>query len=208
LHIQVQCTFCVKLTRIPPHATMTAMSQVIHETCLPGGQTLQLARGDLTSEALDAVVNAANRWLQHGGGIAGAIVRRGGSQIQRESDAWVQAHGLVSHAEPAYTGAGNLPCRYIIHAVGPMWGEGDEDAKLHSAVLGALRRADELGLASLALPAISTGIFGFPKERAAGLIFAAIRNYFTQNPSSGLRLVRLTIIDQPTLQAFSAAWEE
>ena len=95
----------------------------------------------------------------------------------------------------------------MIHAVGPVWGEGDEDAKLEAAITGALHRADELALVSLALPAISTGIFGFPKQRAARLIFAAIRSYFAQNPGSGLHLVRVTIIDRPTLQAFSNAWE-
>jgi O-acetyl-ADP-ribose deacetylase (regulator of RNase III) len=183
------------------------MSQVIHQTRLPGGQILQLARGDITTESLDAIVNAANCYLQHGGGVAGAIVHNGGPQIQAESDAWVQTHGLVSHAEPAYTRAGRLPCRYVIHAVGPVWGEGDEDAKLEAAITGTLRRADELGLRSLALPAISTGIFGFPKDRAARLIFAAIHHYFIQNSTSGLQLVRVTIIDQPTLDAFSSAWE-
>jgi len=186
---------------------MTVMSPAIHTVQLPSGQTLQLAQGDITTEPLDAIVNAANRYLQHGGGIAGAIVRRGGAQIQAESDAWVQIHGLVTHAEPAYTRAGNLPCRYVIHAVGPVWGEGDEDAKMDDAVTGALRRADELGLASLSLPAISTGIFGFPKARAAQLIFASIRNYFTHNAKSGLNLVRVTIIDQPTLDVFANAWQ-
>jgi O-acetyl-ADP-ribose deacetylase (regulator of RNase III) len=195
------------LTHNIPHATITAMSQVIHQTQLPGGQTIQLAQGDLTTEALDAIVNAANRYLQHGGGVAGAIVRRGSPQIQAESDAWVQTHGPVSHAEPAYTCAGSLPCRYVIHAVGPVWGEGQEDTKLSAAINGALQRVDELGLASLALPAISTGIFGFPKQRAAHLIFAAIRDYFPQHPDSSLQLVRVTILDQPALEVFSAAWE-
>ena len=184
------------------------MSQVLRTTTLPSGQTIQLAQGDLTTEPLDAIVNAANPWLQHGGGVAGAIVLRGGAQIQAESDAWVQAHGPVSHAEPAWTRAGNLPCRFVIHAVGPVWGEGEEDAKLEAAISGALKRADALGLNSLALPAISTGIFGFPKERAARLIFAALRGYFAQNPASGLRLVRVTILDRPTLDIFFAAWAD
>ncbi len=183
------------------------MSQVIHVVQLPSGQTIQLAQGDLTNEPLEAIVNAANRYLQHGGGVAGAILRHGGPQIQAESDAWVQAHGPVSHAEPAYTHAGNLPCRYVIHAVGPVWGEGDEDAKLSAAITGALREADALSLASLALPAISTGIFGFPKDRAARLIYTAIRSYCEQNQGSGLQTVRVTILDQPTLDIFSAAWE-
>jgi O-acetyl-ADP-ribose deacetylase (regulator of RNase III) len=173
-----------------------------------GGRVLQIVQGDLTKESVDAIVNAANNMLQHGGGVAGAIVRGGGEQIQTESDAWVRQHGRVSHAEPAYTNAGRLPCRYVIHAVGPVWGEGDEDEKLAKAVVGSLRVADRLGLASIAFPAISTGIFGFPKERAAGVILSAIQNYFAEYPASGVRLVRLTLFDQGTVQAFLQAGEE
>ena len=76
-------------------------------------------------------------------------------------------HGLVTHAQPAYTSGGDLACRYIIHTVGPMWGEGEEDAKLAAAVQGALAMAECLELDSIALPAISTGIYGFPLEQAA-----------------------------------------
>ncbi len=182
------------------------MSQVLAERQLAGGQLFQLVQGDLTEELVDAIVNAANSYLRHGGGVAGAIVRRGGPQIQVESNAWVQEHGTVSHAQPAYTTAGRLPCRYVIHAVGPVWGEGDEDSKLVAAVNGALRLADHLSLASLALPAISTGIFGFPKQRAAGVILSSVQEYFLQSPDSGLRQVRLTIIDRPTLDAFLEVW--
>jgi len=156
---------------------------------------------------MDAIVNAANAYLQHGAGVAGAIVRRGGETIQRESDAWVREHGPVPHAEPAYTSAGNLPCRYVIHAVGPVWGDGDEDAKLTQAVRGSLRLAEQLGLSSIALPAISTGIFGFPKERAAGVILAVIRDYFSKNPASGLKQVRLVLYDAPTIAVFVNVWK-
>jgi O-acetyl-ADP-ribose deacetylase len=182
------------------------MSQTLAEQKLAGGRLLQLVLGDLTEEQVDAIVNAANAHLRHGGGVAGAILRRGGAQIQAESDAWVRQHGPVSHAQPAYTSAGRLPCRYVIHAVGPVWGEGDEDARLAAAVNGTLQLADRLALASLAMPAISTGIFGFPKERAASIIFSTIQAYFQQAPDSGLRLLRLTIIDRPTIDAFLSAW--
>ena len=183
------------------------MSQVVKEYTFSTGQKLQIAQGDLTAENVDAIVNAANRHLMHGAGVAGAIVRRGGPQIQAESSTWVREHGLVTHAEPAHTHAGNLPCRYVIHAVGPIWGEGDEDAKLHAAIRGALLLADRLGLASIAFPAISTGVFGFPKERAAGIIFAAIQDYLTHNPASSLGLIRLTLFDQETVEAFVKVWE-
>ena len=179
----------------------------LREKTLPGGQTLEIIQGDIITEKVDAIVNAANEQLDHGGGVAWAISRAGGPKIQAESDAWVREHGPVSHAEPAYTGAGNLPCRYVIHAVGPVWGDGDEDAKLAAAVRGSLWRADQLKLTSIALPAISTGIFGFPKERAARIIFAAIEACFLENPGSTVKLVRMTLFDQPTIDAFIREWK-
>ena len=184
------------------------MSIVILETTLNEGRGLEIAQGDLTEESLDAIVNAANSHLQHGGGVAGAIVRKGGYQIQEESNAWVRKYGPVSHAQPAYTNAGKLPCCYVIHAVGPVWGEGDEDAKLAAAVSGSLAVASRLGLGSIALPAISTGIFGFPKERAARIILAAILDYLRDNPESSLNQVRLILFDQATLEAFRIGWKE
>ena len=184
------------------------MNIILVEAKLPGGHTLQMVEGDLTQERVDAIVNAANSQLQHGGGLAAAIVRRGGPQIQVESRAWVGEHGPVSHAEPAITHAGSLPCRYVIHAVGPVWGAGDEDAKLSAAVKGAMSAADRMKLASIAFPAISTGIFGFPKGRAARIIIETIQAYFKQIAGSGLKTVRLTLYDQPTIQAFRQAWDE
>jgi O-acetyl-ADP-ribose deacetylase (regulator of RNase III) len=144
----------------------------------------------------------------HGGGVAALISRRGGKIINKESRAWIKEHGPVSHSEPAYTSAGNLPCRYVIHAVGPVWGSGDEDNKLSAAVSGSLRRAEELDLSSIALPAISTGIFGFPKDRAAKVIYQTIHDHFSQNPDSGLNDVRMVVYDQPTTDVFLAIWEE
>ncbi|MCX8061404.1 MAG: macro domain-containing protein [Anaerolineales bacterium] len=184
------------------------MAQVIHEKTFSDQRCLQLVHGDITAENVDAIVNAANRYLQHGGGVAAAIVRRGGEVIQQESDRWVQEHGPVSHERPAYTSAGQLPCRYVIHAVGPVWGEGNEDEKLCTAVQGSLQVAEQLRCTSLALPAISTGIFGFPKERAARLIFQTIADFLQKQPSGTLRIVRVTIIDQPTLDAFQKVWQE
>jgi len=182
------------------------VNNLLHETVLPTGQTLQLVRGDITDETTGAIVNAANQYLQHAAGVAGAILRRGGPAIQRESDAWVQKHGPVSHAAPAWTSGGNLACRIVIHAVGPVWGDGDEHIKLANAIGGSLRLADEFGLASIAFPAISTGIFGFPKERAAGVMFASIREHLEK--PSGLKLVRLVLYDPATITAFEKAWHD
>lgn len=188
------------------------MSEVICTHTLASGQTLRLVHGDLTEERVDAIVNAANAELVHGGGVAGAISRRGGPAIQAESDAWVREHGLVTHERPALTGAGLLPCRHVIHAVGPVWGTGNEDAKLRAAVTGSLALADRLRLTSLALPAISTGIFGFPKERGARLIVDAILDFFTTQPQTSLREVRITLIDRPSVlvfsQEFARRWPE
>jgi O-acetyl-ADP-ribose deacetylase (regulator of RNase III) len=174
----------------------------------PSGQRIELVYGDITAETTDAIVNAANRYLEHGAGVAGAIVLKGGSQIQQESSQWVDEHGLVTHAEPAYTHAGELPCRFVIHAVGPNWGEGQEDEKLAQAVRGSLQVADRLTLKSIALPAISTGIFGFPIDRAAHVFLVSIQEYLATYPTSGLKLIRLVLYDQNSLQAFVKAWEQ
>jgi O-acetyl-ADP-ribose deacetylase (regulator of RNase III) len=183
------------------------MSTILAEKIVPTGQTLEIAQGDITLENVDAIVNAANEHLQHAGGVAWSIVRRGGDGIQDESDAWIKKHGLVSHSHPAWTSGGQLPARYVIHAVGPVWGDGDEDAKLAAAVTGSLRVADELGLASIAFPAISTGIFGFPKERAAKIMFAAIEGYFAEKTDSGLTVIKLVLFDQSTIDAFLGEWK-
>lgn len=183
------------------------MNTILAEHTFPAGQTIQIVQGDITAEDVDAIVNAANEYLQHGGGVARIISNKGGSTIQKESNEWVQQHGRVSHAHPAWTSGGHLPAKYVIHAVGPVWGDGDEDSKLDSAVTGSLRVADELKCSSIALPAISTGIFGFPKDRAAKIIFSAIEKYFEEN-SSGLRTVKLALYDQPTVDVFLKAWRE
>jgi O-acetyl-ADP-ribose deacetylase (regulator of RNase III) len=183
------------------------MERLVLEHTFPGSQSLKIVHGDLTEQRVDAIVNAANAHLIHGGGVAGAIAHRGGPQIQAESQAWVREHGPVPHDQPAYTSAGNLPCRYVIHVVGPVWGEGDEDTKLASAVRGSLEVAERLSLASLAMPAISTGIFGFPRLRAARVILGAIREYYAAHPDSALVQVRMVLIDQASIEAFVEAWE-
>jgi O-acetyl-ADP-ribose deacetylase (regulator of RNase III) len=183
------------------------MNTVLSERKLTQNQTIQIVQGDITIEEVDAIVNAANEYLQHGGGVAWAISQKGGSTIQKESTDWIRQHGRVPHSHPAWTSGGRLPAKYVIHAVGPVWGDGDEDNKLETAVTGALRVADELKCASIALPAISTGIYGFPKERAAGIIFSAIEKYFADN-SSGLKTVKLALYDQATVDVFLQLWRD
>ena len=183
------------------------MKAVLKERDLQAGKTIQIVQGDITTEEVDAIVNAANEQLQHGGGVAWAISKKGGPAIQEESDTWVRQNGPVPHDHPAWTSGGHLPAKYVIHAVGPVWGDGNEARKLSDAVTGSLRRADELKCSSIAMPAISTGIFGFPKDRAAEIILAAIVSYYTENPSSGLNLVKLVLFDPSTVNAFLKTWE-
>jgi O-acetyl-ADP-ribose deacetylase (regulator of RNase III) len=179
---------------------------LLAERVLPSLQVLQLAQGDITEEKTGAVVNAANAQLVHGAGVAGALLERGGHIIQQQSDAWLRDHGPVSHARPAWTTGGKLPAKFVIHAVGPVWGEGDEDVKLAAAVRGSLEVADQLKVESISFPAISTGIFGFPKDQAAHIIFKTVDDYF-RTERSGVRLVRIVVLDHITVNAFVSAWE-
>jgi O-acetyl-ADP-ribose deacetylase (regulator of RNase III) len=97
----------------------------------------------------------------------------------------------------------------VIHAVGPVWGEGDEDDKLTRAVIGSLRVANELNCSSIAMPAIATGIFGFPKDRAARIIFSAIERHFAEgNSPSSLKTARLVLYDRPTMDVFVKTWHD
>src|SRR5262249_13818256 len=157
---------------------------VILERALPSGQRISVCHGDLTDETVDAIVNAANEHLRHGGGVAGALARRGGPDIQKESDAWVRAHGPAGHDRPALTGPGRLSCRAVIHAVGPVWGSGDEARKLAEAYRSTLDLAHRQTFRSIAFPSISTGIFGFPVDQAAPLAVAAARDFCDRHPDS------------------------
>lgn len=178
------------------------LATLIYEYQIQPDQVLRLKHGDLTEERVDVIVNAANANLVHGGGVAAAIVRRGGNVIQEESHRWVEEHGPITQRQPAITSAGDLPCQYVIHAVGPVWGEGNEDQKLKTAVTGALQMAGDYQLKSLAMPAISTGIFGFPKDRGARLIVDSIVEYFHEDESTSLEIVCITLIDQPSVEVF------
>ena len=182
------------------------MNQVVREQILESGQRLQIVQGDITRENVEAIVNAANSQLKHGGGVAGAIAGRGGPQIQAESDSWVLEHGPVRPESPAYTSGGKLSCRYVIHTVGPVWGEGNEDIKLNAAIRGALKLGDQLAVSSISFPAVSTGIFGFPKEQAAEIMMRAMQGYFIEYPKSKMEVVRLTLFDQESLDIFHRIW--
>lgn len=168
-----------------------------------GGAVMRLLSADLTERDVDAIVNAANSRLRHGGGVAGAIVRKGGRIIQEESE----AIGSVPVGGAAMTGGGRLKARYVIHAVGPMMGEGDEDRKLRSAVVSALQLAAERGLQSVSMPAISAGIFGFPRERCARILVEETRAFLRQGAAPSLRLVEFCITDPEAYDRFREEFE-
>jgi O-acetyl-ADP-ribose deacetylase (regulator of RNase III) len=182
--------------------------QYFHKQGLAHDVDLVIKMGDLTLENVDAIVNAANAYLLHVGGVARAIVRRGGLEIQTESDNWIKNHGPISHTQPAWTNAGGLKCRYIIHAVGPVWGEGQEDRKLTQAILSSLHVAEELGLKSVAFPAISTGIFGFPKDRSARVFAKAISDFLNQLKSTSITQIIIVLLDQEIYQYFIDAFSK
>jgi O-acetyl-ADP-ribose deacetylase (regulator of RNase III) len=142
---------------------------------------LELIDGDITEMDTNAIVNAANSHLQHGGGVAGAIVRKGGWIIQEESN----KIGYVPVGEAAITTAGKLKAKYIIHAVGPVWrgGRGNEEEKLKNATLNSLNLADRENLRSITFPAISAGIFGFPADRCARIMLSTAIEYLNGETS-------------------------
>ncbi len=189
---------------------MGAPRRVVAETILPSGHHVMLVHGDLTEEEADALVNAANAYLKHGGGVAGALSRKGGPQIQSESDEWVRRHGPVPVGGVAITGAGRLKARAILHTVGPVWAGGaqEEDRLLAEAIRNVLKTAREHGYERIAMPAISTGIFGFPKERAAPIFWATIAAFAAAHPGEPPREIRVVILDEATLQPFLAAFRE
>ncbi len=140
-----------------------------------GKTVIELVEGDITELEADAIVNPANIQLALGGGVAGAVRRKGGPSIQEECDALAP----VRVSEAVITGAGKLKARHVIHAAGPRMGEGDEDEKLKRTTLNILNLADEKGLKSLAFPAISTGIFGYPVDRCAQFMLSTTIGYLS-----------------------------
>lgn len=165
------------------------------------GRTLRLVEGDITEQDTDAIVNAANRHLQLGSGVAGAIRRKGGPSIQRECD----AIGGCPVGDAVITTGGDLKARYVIHAVGPHGSAPNADALLASAVRASLRVADENGLSSIALPAISTGVFGFPIERAAGILLNTAADTLRSEETSLARVV-FCLYGQAAFDVFAAAF--
>ncbi len=165
-------------------------------------KVLALLKGDITEIEADAIVNPANKDLILGAGVAGAIRKKGGPEIQAECD---RIGGTFVGGAVITTG-GKLKAKHVIHAVGPRMGEGDEDNKLRNATLNSLKVADENNLKSIVFPAISTGIFGFPKDRCARIMLSTVIDYLKSD--TGLEKVMFCLYDDDTYNIFEKTLKE
>jgi len=160
---------------------------------------IKIMKGDITESSVDAIVNAANSHLRHGGGVAGAISRKGGPVVQEESN----AIGYVPVGECAMTSGGELRARYVIHAVGPRMGEGDEEKKLRKTINNVLKLATAKGFTSIAIPAISAGIFGFPKDKCARILVEETAT-FVREKKTTLKEILFCLFDLDIIGFFAS----
>ena len=169
-----------------------------------GNTSVDLARGDITRETVDAIVNAANSGLLGGGGVDGAIHRAGGPTILEECR---KIRGPLPAGEAAITGAGRLSCRHVIHTVGPVWQDGrsGEPETLARCYRSSLVLAAERGLKSLAFPSISTGAYGYPVAEAAAVALGTVRDVL--HAGSPLEQVRFVLFSDSDLMVYRAALE-
>jgi O-acetyl-ADP-ribose deacetylase (regulator of RNase III) len=178
----------------PLRRESATQAEVLAQEEVAPGRLFEVVRGDLLQEPVDAIVNAANGALAHGGGVAGIIARAAGPALQAESDAAVRTHGYFATGSAVATGAGKLPFKGVIHAVGPRYGEDDEEMKLMSALIAAFELAKDRGWETVSFPAVSAGIFAVPLEICA-------RAYVKAGRASPLRKARLCLRDQPIIDA-------
>jgi O-acetyl-ADP-ribose deacetylase (regulator of RNase III) len=163
----------------------------------PGDRTFHVAFGNLLDQPMDAIVNAANSNLAHGGGVAGAISRAAGPELDEASRQHVREHGPLPVGHAVVTTAGRLPFKGVVHAVGPVWGEGDEATKLASAVASALGAANQHGWRTIAMPAVSSGIFRVPLDICARAYLDGIARHLQEQPASSVQQVRLVLLPSP-----------
>jgi O-acetyl-ADP-ribose deacetylase (regulator of RNase III) len=168
--------------------------KVLAELALAAGGLFEVVQGDLLAQPVEAIVNAANGHLAHGGGVAGIIARAAGPALQEESDRIVRERGPFPTGSAVVTTAGKLPFKGVIHAVGPRYGEGEEEAKLVRALQAAFACAHERGWTSVAFPAVSSGIFAVPLDICARAYLVSVR-------AAPLRKLRLCLRDQPVIDA-------
>lgn len=169
---------------------------------------ITLLQGDITKLEVDAIVNAANSSLMGGGGVDGAIHRAGGPVILEECREIVARHGRCATGEAVITSGGNLPAKYVIHTVGPVWygGQNNEPQLLQNAYINSLKLAVEHQIQTIAFPNISTGIYGYPKEQAARIAIQAVTGFLTENEQ--IRQVFLVCFDQENYGLYKALLKE
>ena len=165
-------------------------------------EKIRILQGDLTAQDADAIVNAANNDLQLGGGVAGAIRRKGGPAIQEECDRL----GPIPLGEAAVTGGGNLKARYVIHAASMRLGEPTSEANLRASTRASLLRAKRLGIRTIAFPAVGTGIAGFPMRRCAEVMLEEAAAHLAGETS--LQEVRFVLYDRPAYDVFLDVWQK
>jgi O-acetyl-ADP-ribose deacetylase (regulator of RNase III) len=170
---------------------------------------LAIIQGDITRQATDAIVNAANSGLMGGGGVDGAIHRAGGPAILEECQQIIAKQGRLSTGKAVITTGGNLPTKHVIHTVGPIWhgGSKGEAVLLEGAYRESLKLAVEQKLTSLSFPSISTGAYGYPAAEAAGVAIRTVFSFLTEQATS-VREVVFVLFDPATYQAYSSALEK
>lgn len=166
-----------------------------------GNKKIIIKKGDITKEDSDAIVNPANNSLQHGGGAAAAIVKAGGIQIQEDSNNLINKIGLLPTGKAVITYGHNLKAKFIIHTVGPIMGEGNESQKLKKAVKSVLNLAESYNLRSISIPAISSGVFGFPKDKCAKILLETSVEFFKLNDIN-LKMITMCNHDTETYNIF------
>ncbi len=170
-----------------------AADKALAQLDFPGERSFQVVLADLLKESTDGIVNAANNQLAHGGGVAAAIARAAGPQLDAEGRQMVERHGPVATGSAVLTTAGRLRFKGVIHTVGPRQGEGNEEAKLIAAMTAAFDIAHEQGWRSLSFPAVSAGIYSVPPDVCARAYVKAARDFFAAHPDSPLELLRLCV---------------